>query len=129
MEITGEFKIKDRNEALRKIQDKSRLLQCVPGVTKVEGDSFVAITALGPIKAEIQGRITEFMCKDNTCRSKVVIKAPGIDTSIDTSITVAESALWKASVEVTGPMAKFAQKLAEEKMKEISNQLISCVLG
>ncbi|BCU68183.1 hypothetical protein HS7_16200 [Sulfolobales archaeon HS-7] len=127
MKYSGVLNVKDLNSTKQKATNKNAFIQCIPGIKSVNGDKFYAEANMGFLKVELNGNVEEFSCSDERCVSKVLINAPGLVIKVNTTLEFSTPVKWSAEVDISGPMANMARSMAEEKVKEISEQIMQCI--
>ncbi len=129
-ELAGTKEIHDKEKVLKRLSDKRTLLLCTPGVKQVNGDKFTALVKVGPLNVEVEGVLKDFSVSDNEVSNTMEVTGPGIIVVISTFIKVHDNLLeWKASYDVTGPLAKAISNTIDQKAREIAAQIVECTLS
>ncbi|EWG06906.1 MAG: carbon monoxide dehydrogenase subunit G [Candidatus Aramenus sulfurataquae] len=129
-EVMGTRKIKDKDKVLEALSDKKTLLGCTPGVKEIDGDKFTAQVKVGLLNVEVEGILKDFKVNGNEVSNLLEVTGPGIIVAISTSVKVYDDYLeWKASYDVTGPLARAISNTIDRKAKEIATEIIECTLS
>ncbi|MCI2415652.1 MAG: carbon monoxide dehydrogenase [Candidatus Aramenus sp.] len=129
-EVVGTRKIKDKDKVLQALSDKKTLLGCTPGVKEIDGDKFTAQVKVGPLNVEVEGILKEFKVSGSEVSNLMEVTGPGIVVVITTSVKVYDDHLeWKASYDITGPLARAINNTIDRKAKEIATEIVECTLS
>lgn len=128
--ISGEEKIRDKNTALQFFSDYRNLLYCTPGVKEIHDKEFIATVEVGPLKANVEGKVKEHKVDGNVINNIIEVNGPGIIVTIATSVLVENSkVIWSAEYQISGTLANVLQKTISKQAEEITRKIVSCSIS
>ncbi|MEM4746613.1 MAG: SRPBCC domain-containing protein [Metallosphaera sp.] len=128
--LKGEEKIKNRKVAIDFFSNERNLLECIPGIKKIEGKRFTIEAKIGPLRAELSGQVEEYEVRENEVSNLLKVEGPGLTVMIKTRLHITEAELnWEAEYLTDGSLAKALASTIAKQAEEVSRSIISCALS
>ncbi|WP_306305638.1 SRPBCC domain-containing protein, partial [Metallosphaera hakonensis] len=107
--------------------NERNLLECLPGIKRIEGKKFVIEARIGPLRAELSGEVKEYVVNGNKISNLLQVDGPGLTVLIRTNLSVMGDSLdWDVDYSMEGSLAKALATTVGKQAEEVSRQIIQC---
>lgn len=128
--IGGVEKVRDNDKAMTFLSDYRNLLECIPGVRRIESGRFLVEASIGPMRVELSGEVKEHKVTERQVTNLMEVLGPGLTLVIKTIVEVGDNELnWSADYDISGALAKALQNTIGREAERVSRQIISCTVS